>query len=160
MGKINDIVKLVVCIVICQLAGALGSIFTFSSIPSWYATLAKPSFNPPGWVFGPVWGTLYTMMGVAAWLIWRKGVSTPGVRSALILFALQLALNAAWSPIFFGARQILWAFVVIVALWVAILLTTVAFWRHSRPAAVLLMPYLAWVSFASVLNFTLWRLNA
>jgi tryptophan-rich sensory protein len=121
----------------------------------WYASLAKPAWNPPGWIFGPVWTALYLMMAVAAWLVWRR----EGWRSAVWWYFLQLALNAAWTPVFFGAQRIGWALVVMVALWLAILATLRAFLRVSRPAGLLLFPYLGWVTFAMFLNFTLWRMN-
>ena len=124
----------------------------------WYASLKKPSWNPPGWIFGPVWTALYTMMAVAAWLIWRRGCWA-AQRRPLTLFLVQLALNAAWTPLFFGWHRPRLAFADIVLLWLAILATLVAFRPVSRAAAWLLAPYLAWVSFATVLNLTLWRLN-
>ena len=117
----------------------------------WYASLKKPSWNPPGWVFGPVWTALYVMMGVAAWLVWKHGSFT-AQRRRLTLFLIQLALNAAWTPLFFGLHQPGLAFAEIVLLWVAILLTIRAFWPVNRVAAGLLAPYLAWVTFASALN--------
>lgn len=124
----------------------------------WYLTLAKPAWNPPSFVFAPVWTTLYVLMGVAAWLVWcRAGFSR--ARRALVLFGIQLGLNALWSWVFFGAHQMLWGLVEMLLLWATILATILAFRRHSRAAAWLLVPYLAWVSFAAVLNFTLWRLN-
>jgi tryptophan-rich sensory protein len=125
----------------------------------WYASLNKPSWNPPGWVFGPVWTALYTMMAVAAWLVWRRG-GWSAQRRALTLFLVQLALNAAWSPLFFGLRRPGIAFAEIVLLWVAIAATLAAFRPVNRAAAWLLAPYLTWVSFAAALNFTLWRLNS
>jgi len=121
----------------------------------WYAGLRKPSWNPPGWVFGPVWTVLYAAMAVAAWRVWKAGDSRP----ALALYAVQLALNAAWSWLFFGLHRPGLAFVDIVALWAAILATTLAFFPKDRAAGWLMVPYLAWVSFAAVLNFTLWRMN-
>jgi len=127
----------------------------FSPPGDWYALLNKPEWNPPSWIFGPVWTALYLMMAVAAWMVWRRD----GWRRALWLYFTQLALNAAWTPVFFGTREIGWAFVVIIALWVAIMVTLLAFLRVSRAAAFLLLPYLAWVTFAALLNFTLWRLN-
>ena len=125
----------------------------------WYAALEKPAWTPPGWVFGPVWTTLYTCMGVAAWLVWRKS-GWAGARVALGLFLVQLALNAAWTPLFFGAHAMLVAFVCIVLMWLAVAATLVAFWRQRRAAGLLLAPYLAWLTLASALNWTLWRLNA
>jgi tryptophan-rich sensory protein len=122
----------------------------------WYAALNKPTWNPPPWLFGPAWTLLYTLMAVAAWMVWKR----VGFAKPLKLYFVQLALNAAWTPIFFGAHEMGGALVEILALWIAILMTLRAFWAVSRPAGMLLLPYLAWVSFASVLNFTLWRLNS
>jgi translocator protein len=127
------------------------------SLPgAWYEALNKPAWNPPAWIFGPVWTLLYLMMAVAAWLAWRKARSW----RVLIPYFIQLALNAAWSPVFFGLKQPAWALLVIVALWIAILQTIRVFRPASRAAAWLLVPYLLWVSFATVLNFTLWRMNS
>ncbi len=126
----------------------------------WYLTLAKPDWTPPGWVFPVVWTTLYVLMGTAAWIVWRKGKERSGTRGALSLFLLQLALNAAWTPTFFGAHRIFPALLVLAALWLAILATMLAFRKASVPAALLLAPYLVWVSIATVLNFEIWRLNA
>lgn len=121
----------------------------------WYAALNKPAWNPPNWLFGPVWTTLYVSMGVSAWLVWRTGRG----KAALALFFCQLALNALWTPVFFGLKQPGAAFAVILLMWCAIAATLVAFWRTSRAAAALLLPYLAWVTFAAALNFTIWQLN-
>jgi benzodiazapine receptor len=158
-GTARDALKLIAAIVVSQLAGAIGGIATSRTVNTWYTTLRKPSFNPPSWVFGPVWGTLYTLMGVAAWLVWRKGTANPVVRTALALFIVQLVLNALWSWVFFGFQQPFWGFVVILALWAAIFATMIWFFRVSAAAGVLLIPYILWVSFAGVLNFELWRLN-
>jgi len=158
MGK--DIVRLVVSIVVCQLAGFIGSLFTRSSIPTWYASVRKPSFNPPNWIFGPVWTTLYLLMGIAAFLVWRQGLDNKAVRLALLLFIIQLVLNTLWSIIFFGMRSLSGGFADIAALWIMIVLTTVSFFRLSAVAGVLMVPYLLWVTFASVLNFAIWRLNS
>lgn len=136
-------------------AAALGGITTAGAVRDWYPTIAKPTWTPPSWIFGPVWTALYAMMAVAGWLVWRQA----GWSGALVWFAVQLALNAAWSPLFFGLHRIDLALVVIVALWAAILGTTVAFWRVSPWAGGLFVPYLAWVSFAAALNFAIWRLN-
>ena len=143
-------------IILCFAAPAVSA-----SIPpgSWYAGINKPTWNPPGWIFGPVWTFLYVTMAIAAWRVWLKG-GFREQRKALGLFLLQLALNAAWTPIFFGAHWLGVAFAEILLLWLAILLTLLAFQKVDKLAAGLLVPYLAWVSFASVLNFTLWRLNA
>jgi benzodiazapine receptor len=155
-----DILKLVLSLILCQAAGFLGSLATRPSITTWYKTLAKPTFNPPNTIFGPVWITLYLMMGVALFLVWKRGAAAAGVKSALVLFFVQLALNTLWSVLFFGLHQPMLAFFEILILWLFILLTLVAFWRITLPAGLLLLPYLLWVSFASVLNFSLWRLNA
>lgn len=135
------------------LAPAVGA---FAPPGAWYQTLNKPSWNPPPWIFGPVWTLLYLGMAVAAWLVWKRAVQGHALR----LYFVQLALNAAWTPVFFGAHQPGAALIVIGFLWMAIFLTLRAFQAVSRPAGLLLVPYLVWVSFASVLNFTLWRLNS
>lgn len=141
----------------CLAAGWLGSIATTAAIPTWYADLAKPPFNPPNSVFGPVWTILYVLMGVAGWLVWQAG--TPASRRALVPFFVQLVLNVLWSFAFFGARSPLFGLVVIVALWLAILWTILAFRQVNGWAAVLLLPYIAWVSFAALLNASIWWLN-
>lgn len=141
---------------LCFSAASLGAFF---GPGEWYASLKTPTWNPPGWVFGPVWTTLYTMMAVAAWLVWRQG-GFAARRGPLLAFLAQLALNAAWTPLFFGLHQLGVAFAEILVLWLAIAWTIAAFWRVHRVAAWLLVPYLAWVGFAAVLNGALWRLNA
>ena len=130
----------------------------FVSTSGWYAGLNKPAWNPPGWIFGPVWTLLYVMMGIAAWLIWREG-GWKMQRLPLSLFLLQWLFNALWTPLFFGAHRIGPAFVDIVLLWLTLVLTLTLFWRVSRMAGMLLMPYLGWVTFAAALNFTIWHLN-
>jgi len=157
--KSRDIIKLVISIVACQCAGIIGSIFTTPAIPTWYATLQKPFFNPPNWLFAPAWVTLYLLMGIAAFLIWRKGLEQKGVKSALVIFLVQLVLNALWSVVFFGLKSPLWGVVVILALWVVILLTIIRFFRLSTAAGSLMLPYILWVSFASVLNVSILVLN-
>jgi translocator protein len=150
---------------VCVLAGWLMLCFSAASLGAffmpgeWYATLKKPAWNPPGWLFGPVWSALYTMMAVAAWLVWKRGGFAAQCRP-LALFLVQLALNAAWTPLFFGLHWPGLAFAEIVLLWMAIAATLAAFRSVSRAAVWLLAPYLAWVSFAAFLNFTLWRLNS
>lgn len=146
-------------IAICLLTGALGGWATSQSVVEWYPTLNKPAWNPPAWVFAPVWTTLYVMMAVAAWLVWKKAPRGSGVRLALVLFFVQLALNCLWSFLFFGARSPGLALVEIVALLATLAATTWAFFNHSRLAGALMLPYLAWVSFAAFLNFTIWQLN-
>ncbi len=145
------------CIVVCTLgAGFLGSLFPPGE---WYADLNKPAWNPPGWVFGPVWATLYVMMAIAALLVWRTGDRRP-IRAPMILYGVQLAFNALWSFIFLGLHSPALAFVEVVLLAMAILATLVAFRRASRVAGMLMVPYLAWVGFAVVLHFVIWRSNA
>jgi benzodiazapine receptor len=151
--------KLLASIVTCQLAGVLGAFFTRAAIPSWYAYLKKPSFTPPGWLFGPAWISLYLLMGIAAYLVWQKGFTERGVRTALGVFIFQLLLNALWSPAFFGCRSPLAGMIVIVLLWLAILLTIFLFFKISRPAALLLLPYILWVSYAAALNISIYLLN-
>ena len=135
---------------------AIGGIATSGSVRSWYPTLAKPAWNPPGWGFEPVWTALYATMAVAAWLVWRRA----GWGGTLALFGMQLALNAAWAPLFFGLHRIDLALADIVLLWAAIVATTVAFWKVTPFAGWLFVLYLLWVTFATALNFALWRLNA
>ena len=150
---------IVVSIAVCELAGIVGSVFTMPAIPGWYAGLAKPSFNPPNWIFGPVWTLLYAMMGLAAYLVYEKGFKRPEVKKALAVFAAQLVMNTLWSIVFFGAHRILGAAVVIVLLWAMILATILLFHRISKAGAYLLVPYILWVSFATVLNASLYVLN-
>jgi benzodiazapine receptor len=153
------ILKLVVSIVACLAAGAIGSIFTRSAIPTWYATLQKPVFSPPNWLFAPVWTLLYILMGIAAFLVWRKGLENRQVRIALIFFLIQLVLNASWSVVFFGLESPLYGLIVISILWVAILVTVTKFFKISRAASMLMWSYLLWVTFAAVLNSSIWLLN-
>jgi translocator protein len=151
---------IVVSIVVCELAGLIGSLFTRPSIPGWYAGLTKPSFNPPSWVFAPVWTALYAMMGLAAWLVYeKKGFGRPEGKKALTVFAVQLVLNTLWSIVFFGAHNILGAVIVIVILWAMILWTILLFHKISKAAAWLLVPYILWVSFATVLTISIYALN-
>jgi tryptophan-rich sensory protein len=153
------ILKLVVSIVGCLAAGAIGSIFTRSAIPTWYASLQKPFFTPPNWLFAPAWTLLYILMGIAAFMVWRKGLENRQVRIALIVFLVQLVLNALWSVVFFGLESPLYGLVVISIMWIAILVTAIKFFRISRVASLLMWPYLLWVTFAAVLNASIWLLN-
>jgi translocator protein len=158
MSRIKQAVGLVVLIAICFAAAAAGGAATYPRIEGWYAALTKPSWTPPDWLFGPVWTVLYLGMAVAAWLVWRqKGLS--GARGPLILFAVQLGLNVAWSWLFFGLHSPRLGFVDIILLWIGIAATMVAFWRRSTAAGLLFVPYLAWVTFAAVLNYSIWQLN-
>ncbi|KKS31673.1 MAG: TspO and MBR like protein [Candidatus Amesbacteria bacterium GW2011_GWA2_42_12] len=158
MKNLDKLFKLIVAVSVSEIVGIIGSVFTTSSIQTWYAALAKPALNPPAWVFGPVWTILYFLMGVAAFLVWEKGLNKKDVKIALIIFDVQLALNIFWSIIFFGLRSSGWAFVEIIFLWLAILATIILFARISRPAAWLLLPYIVWVSFAGYLNYSIWQL--
>ncbi len=151
--------KLAASFAVCFLAALIGSVFTAGAIPTWYANLAKPEFTPPGWLFGPAWTVLYILMAIAAYIVWEKGLDKPGVRTALAAFLVQLALNALWSIIFFGLRSPAGAFAEVVVLWLAILVTMILFFRVSKAAGWLFVPYILWVSFAAVLNFTLWIMN-
>ena len=158
-GKLWDTLRLIICVIACQLAGLVGSIFTMKSIPTWYAALQKPPFTPPNWLFGPAWVTLYLLMAVAAFLVWRKGLGDRQVGWALITFLIQLVLNALWSVVFFGLRSPFGGVIVIVGLWVAILFTIIRFFRTSIASGALLLPYISWVSFATTLNVSIWLLN-
>lgn len=155
----KNLPKLITSIIGCQLVGIIGSVFTVSSIPTWYASLNKPWFAPPNWIFGPVWTTLYLMMGISFYLVWIQGWKKQKVRTAGFYFLAQLGLNFIWSPLFFGLQSPLIALVVIVALLVLIVLTMKQFYPLSKPAFYLLVPYLLWVSFATVLNAGIWVLN-
>ena len=143
---------------LCFGVDGVASVFAIRSIPTWYAALEKPALNPPNQVFGPVWIVLYALMAVSAWIVWKTRPSSCRTRG-LRLFCVQLALNFLWTWIFFGAHQVLTAFFDIVALWAAILLTILTFRGMSHTAAWLLVPYLAWVTFAAYLNFAMWKLN-
>lgn len=155
---------LVLAVIVCNLAGVIGSFFTASSVSTWYPSLAKPFFTPPGWVFAPAWITLYVLMGVSAFLVFLKLYSPrkalrEQAKGALYLFGFQLSLNALWSILFFGLMNPLLAFIEIIVLWLAILLTMNDFRKLSWPAFWLLVPYILWVTFASVLNFAIFWLN-
>jgi len=155
----NKFLKLIISILVCQGAGVVGSIFTSPAITGWYATLQKPSFNPPNWIFAPVWTLLFLLMGIALYLVWSSGVGSKKKRTAILIFAVQLILNVLWSFLFFGLQSPFYAFIEIIILWLVILLTIISFYRISKPAAYLLLPYILWVSFASVLNFSILILN-
>ncbi|QQG42462.1 MAG: tryptophan-rich sensory protein [Candidatus Giovannonibacteria bacterium] len=164
--KVNNFFKLVIAIGVSELAGVVGSFFTISAIPNWYSTLVKPALNPPAWVFGPVWTTLYALMGISLFLVWKQHSNIlENVRmlrmwkAGIAAFFVQLSLNAVWSIIFFGLRNPGWALVDIVFLWLAIVWTMVVFYKISRPAAYLLVPYILWVSFAMYLNYSIYVLN-
>ncbi len=157
--KIQNTAKLVSAVIVCQLAGAIGSLFTFSAIPAWYSMLNKPFFAPPNWVFAPVWTILYALMGVSAYIIWNKGLKNKKVKTALIVFMLQLSLNVLWSFLFFGLRSPLYGLIGIIALFASIIMTYVKFNRISKTASAILVPYIIWVAFAAVLNYYILVLN-
>ena len=154
----RQVVWLVGLLAIPSLAAAVGGLVTSQSVDGWYQQLARPSWTPPGWLFGPVWTLLYFLMGMAAWLVWRSG-GWNATRGALGWYAVQLVLNVLWSGIFFGLEQPGLAAGEIVLLWLAIATTAAHFWRHSRWGAVLMLPYLGWTLFATALNFAIWRMN-
>lgn len=158
MASINWL-ALVISLVIPQVAGGIGAIFTSSAVRGWYTTLVRPSFAPPNWVFGPVWTTLFLLMGIASYLVYMKGWERTDVKWALGIFALQLVLNTIWSFLFFGAQSPGAAFIEIILLWLAIAATIVLFYRISPTAAYLMIPYICWVSFAAFLNYSFWSLN-
>lgn len=145
--------KLVISLLLPQLAGLVGSLFTFSAIPTWYATLNKPSFSPPNWIFGPVWTTLYILMGISLYLVWTKG------KKGVALFKLHLIVNSLWSILFFGLRSPILGLFTIIILWTMILALIKVFWKINRLSSILLWPYLAWVSFATILNLAILLLN-
>ena len=155
----NNTIRLIISILICQSAGAIGSIFTVSSVKTWYVTLIKPSFNPPSWIFGPVWTILYTLMGISLWIIWKQKLEGKNVKIALTVFFIQLILNASWSFFFFGIKNLDVAFLVIILMWIFIAATIYFFYRISSLAGLLQIPYLLWVSFASILNYSISKLN-
>jgi len=154
-----NFVKLIVSIVVCFAVAFIGSLFTTPNISTWYAQLIKPPFTPPSWLFAPAWTALYLLMAVSAYLIWMKGLGNKEVRIALGAFLVQLILNGLWSVLFFGLRSPLLGAIEIVVLWAAILLTIVYFFRISKTAGWLLVPYILWVTFAAVLNFSVFILN-
>jgi benzodiazapine receptor len=152
-------VKLIISVVFCLGAGFVGSFFTTPAIEEWYVNIAKPSFTPPNQLFAPVWTALYILMAISVFIIWRKGWGEKYVRSCLLLFVIQLLLNVLWSVLFFGLKMPLNAFIEIILLWVVILLTIMRFKKLSITAAALLVPYILWVSFAAILNYSIWALN-
>lgn len=150
-------IKLIIAVAVCLGVGGISGFITASEIPGWYVSINKPSFNPPNWIFGPVWTLLYILMGIAFFLIWKS--DAPSKEKAYLFFALQLILNFFWSIIFFHFHATGAALMEIILLWICILLSILSFYPISKPAAYLLIPYLLWVSFATVLNFAIWKLN-
>lgn len=152
-------VKLIVSILIVWIVGGFGSIFTAGSVNTWFTTLTKPTFNPPSWLFGPVWTILYIMIGISLFLVWKSNVKLKFKKTAYWIFAVQILLNGFWSVAFFGMQNPALAFLVIVLLWISIILNIIYFYKISKTAGWLLVPYWLWVSFASVLNGAIWLLN-
>lgn len=155
----NNTFKFIISIFTPLLIGGLSGFFTKNSISGWYTTLQKPSFNPPNWIFGPVWTLLYIMMGIALFVIWKSEADSVLKKQALILFAVQLAVNFCWSFLFFYCESPFWALLDIIVMWVLILMTIFSFGKISSFAAWMLVPYISWVSFAMLLNFAIWKLN-
>ena len=152
-------VKLVLSLAITVILGLSGGFFSVSEIPGWYAQLQRPSWNPPNWIFPPVWTLLFVMMGISLFLVWKNNVPVGVKKMAIIFFSIQLLLNILWSYVFFKQHAMGWALVEIIILWIAILLTIFAFGKISSLAAWLLVPYISWVSFAAILNYTFWKIN-
>lgn len=155
----SNILKLIISIVICQLAGIIGAFFTTDSIPTWYNSLNKPEFNPPNWLFGPVWTILYLLMGISLFIIWKEDLKNKNVKNAFAIFIVQLIINLLWSVVFFGMHSISGGLIVIIVLLVIIIITIVKFKKISFTASILLIPYLLWVCFATILNFYFYKLN-
>jgi tryptophan-rich sensory protein len=152
--NIREIPKLIISILIVFLAGAVGTVFTLKEITGWYAYLPKPSWTPPNWAFGPIWSTLYVLMGISLFLVWREGLNRKDVQVAIGVFAVQLIINVVWSLVFFGTHNIFGGLVLVLLLWVAILVNIIVFYRISKPAGLILIPYIVWVSIASYLNYS------
>lgn len=158
-GIIRSPFRFLAAIFICNISGVIGSIFTTTGPDSWYASIAKPPFNPPGFLFAPVWTTLYIMMGISLYLVWMEGLSGKKVNTAIIFFGIQLGLNTLWSFFFFGLQSPFLGLAEIIILWAFIAGTIFFFHRISRPASWLLIPYIIWVTFATFLTYTIWTLN-
>ena len=157
--SLKEVLKLIASIIVVFIAGAIGNFFTLSEITTWYTTLTKPTWTPPNWVFGPVWTTLYILMGIALYLVWSSGLDRKDVKIAIVVFFVQLILNTLWSLVFFGMHSLFGGLVTIVILWIAILVNIILFYRISKPAGLLLVPYIIWVSIASYLTYSVYLLN-
>lgn len=157
--KLNNSFKLIIALGVPLFIGWVGSLFTAPAIPVWYNSLAKPALNPPSWVFAPVWTLLFVLMGIAAFLVWRKELNKKSVKMALAIFVFQLFLNVFWSMLFFGMHNPMIAFTEIISLWFAIMALLLAFYQVSRTAAYLIIPYALWVGFATYLNYAIWQLS-
>ena len=152
-------IKFIICISICEFVGLSGAIFTKRALPNWYVALTKPSFNPPDWIFGPVWITLYLLMGIALFLIIKDGFVSGEIIVAASFFAVQLLLNGLWSYIFFGKKALFLSLIDLILLWILILVTAIMFYKINNISGYLMIPYLLWVSFAGILNWSIWKLN-
>ncbi|MDD1774578.1 MAG: tryptophan-rich sensory protein [Methanobacterium sp.] len=157
--NLKEILKLILSIAVVFIAGSIGNYFTITEITTWYTALTKPTWTPPNWVFGPVWTTLFILMGIALYLVWSKGLKRKDVKIAIGIFAVQLILNTSWSIIFFGLHSPLGGLITIIILWIAILANIIVFYRISKPAGFLLVPYIVWVSIAAYLNYSVYLLN-
>lgn len=155
-----NIITLLICVAVCIGAGLIGSIFTRESVSEWYTYLQKPAFTPPGWLFAPVWSLLYILMGIAVFMVWRQGWKQVQVKRGIIIFIMQLLLNVTWSFAFFGLKSPISGLIIIIPLWIAILLTIINFYTVHRAASFLLFPYIIWVSFAIVLNLSIYLMNS
>lgn len=157
--SLSSVIRLVVSVLACLAAGGIGGLFTYRAIPTWYRALKKPRYTPPNWAFGPIWTTLYILMGVSVFLVWNKGLTVHGATVAFTLFWIQLVVNVIWSVIFFGMKSKGGGVIIIIVLWLLILATTVISFGVSVWAGGLLVPYIVWVSTASYLNIGIWLLN-
>ena len=152
--------KIIIAILICEAAGIIGAFFTTPAIATWYSEIRKPNFVPPDWLFAPAWTTLFLLMGISAGIIWNRGLGNKNIKTALSIFGVQLASNILWSLLFFGLKSPFLAFLEIILLWLAILINIISFYKISKTAGLLLLPYILWVSFAALLNFSVWQLNS
>ena len=158
-GKSHSYVKLIAAVLLCLVVGSMGSLVTTTGSGSWYESLEKPAFTPPNWVFGPVWTTLFILMGIALYLVWQSGTERRDVQIALAVFGIQFALNVLWSFLFFGMQSPLLGLVEIVLLWIMIAVTIVLFYQIRKIAGYLLVPYIVWVTIATALNYSVYILN-
>jgi len=158
-SKLSEYPRLIASILIPLIVGFIGSIVTITEIPTWYSALSKPAWAPPNWLFGPVWTILYILMGIALYLVWREGLNRRDVRFAILIFGAQLVLNLLWSIVFFSYHALLGSFFLIMLLWLVILANIITFSIISKPAGLLLVPYIVWVSIASYLNYSVYILN-
>jgi len=155
----GNVIRFIITLVLCQGAGIVGSIFAISGIEEWYVFLEKPFFSPPNWVFGPVWIILYALMAVSLFIVWQKGLENKKVKAAFYFFWVHLVFNTVWSILFFGLKNPLFALLDIIILWIMIVVLIFRFFKINKTAGCLLIPYWLWVSFATILNFFIWKLN-